>query len=120
MPRINYGNILVIYFVIGAVMLGGGAFEFQNVPVLNMVFANSNLDLASSVGGQFDLMYALGPVLAILMAVVQFITNMIQFIHWPVTVFWEAGTPLSLTVLLGGSLTLMFYISAVNWLRGIA
>jgi hypothetical protein len=46
--------------------------------------------------------------------------GLVGFIHWPLFVMFENNVPPRVTILLGGSLTAMFYMSVIRLVRSSA
>lgn len=112
------GNLVLAYFVIGAMMWGGGVLTFEEAGVITAVvttddgrvapaeaFANRIDQQNSIIGGVVS---AFGGGLLIVWNLVKIIFD---FIHWPIITLSENHAPPALTVLLGGGMTLSFYIA---------
>jgi len=120
----RFSTIVLAYFVIGAVMIGGGAVAFDDAGVAqffvddgpNGIAPNSdtvqNLDgiggALQSIVDQFA-----GPIVLIWNLVVGLLT----YLNWPVVVLATNGAPPMATLLLGGSLTVAFYGSVIRLVR---
>lgn len=110
----RFGSIIMVYFVIGAVMWGGGAIAWSESGIGQLVVTdpqagevNEDLsgDLENSGGPLRQAAQNFGgPVLAIWNIVVKFI----GYLFWPVTVLQSVNAPPRLVVLLGGTPTLAF------------
>jgi len=121
-------KILVMYFVIGAVMFGGGAVTFDNSGVTaffvdmaddGSVEPDSDTQdkltglsgAITSLVGQFG-----GP----LVLVWNLVVGIVAYLHWPVTVLVDNHAPPRVTLLLGGTFTAMFYVALISLVRSSA
>lgn len=122
---IRASNIVLIYFVIGAVMFGGGAVTWDNSgPSQFFIDIDSEGDVspADEPGDQLtgvssvitNLVGAFGGP-AIL--VWNLFVGLIGYIHWPVIVLLENQAPPRVTVLLGGTLQVAFYMATIRMVR---
>jgi len=123
----QFTRIIVLYFVLGALMFGGGAVSWDNSgPTKYFVSVDAtgvspddqpeqNLDgvagAITSLVGQFG---------APLILVWNIVVGLVSFLNWPIFVMAENSVPPRVTVLLGGSLTVMFYGSLVTLIRSSA
>ncbi|MFW5949422.1 MAG: hypothetical protein ACOCSD_07490 [Halolamina sp.] len=122
---VRFGEVVVTYFVIGAVMWGAGLVEGGQLGVADIFFdfaqdgavqpssepqglldamGNSILDVASGL---------VGPVLAVWGV----ITELIAVLFWPVVTLRSANAPDSVVVLLGGTPTVAFFMGIVRTVR---
>lgn len=124
----RFRQIILAYFVIGAVMYGGGAIAWEDsglaswfvstdggtVEVQGQTSENvedpfSNLDAAGrSIAGVIATFG--GPVLVVW----NLIVGITGFLHWPVLVLATNNAPPSVTILLGGGFVVAFYMSLVG------
>lgn len=120
-------NIVIIYFVIGAVMFGGGAVSWDNSgPTQHFVdmgpdSVSPNEDVQDDLEGVGSAITNLigsfgGPVLLVW----NLFFGLVSFIHWPLFVFSDVGAPVEITVLLGGTLTAMFYMAVIRLVKSSA
>lgn len=122
----RFGNILLVYFVIGAVMWGGGAIVWSETGLNTLIIENPQTgEVNEQTSGQLEdaggpIREAAktfgGPVLAIWNIVVQFI----GFLFWPIVTLQSTGAPPRLTVLLGGSVSIVFLGSILRLIRNSA
>ena len=117
----QFTRIIVLYFVLGALMFGGGAVTWDNSGptqhFINMgpdtVSPNDDIqDELEGVGSSITNLIGSfgGPVLLVW----NLFFGLVSFIHWPLFVFSDAGAPVEITVLLGGTLTAMFYMAVIR------
>lgn len=122
MPR--FGHIIIIYFVIGAVMFGGGAVAFDNAGIAQFFVSQENGHVQADPGPQ-DNTSGLGGAISSLVGqfgggivlVWNLIVGILAFMNWPVTVLVSNHAPPSVIILLGGTLEAMFYVSLVRVVR---
>lgn len=117
-------NVILMYFIIGVVMFGGGAITWDDTGPTKY-FVNMGPDGVSpaddpasnleGVGGAITSLIGSygGPVLLVW----NLFAGLVSFIHWPLFVFMDAGAPPRVTVLLGGTLTVMFYMAVIRLVR---
>jgi hypothetical protein len=119
-------NIILVYFMIGAILWGGGVISWQEndagavflkTPDSNTVQGNSSV--TGDVHGLGDpISQALSTVAGgSLIAVWSFIKKLIGLTFWPVTVMIAMGAPVRLQVLIGGSMSLMFVMAFLKVFR---
>jgi hypothetical protein len=124
---VRFSSIIVAYFVIGALMWGGGAIAWDDTglggliiddPVNGVQTNESTADELENAGGpiQQSLQQLGGPLLAIWSIIVQFI----GYLFWPIMVLQTANAPPRITVLLGGSFSVAFLSGTVRLIRGSA
>jgi len=114
-------NIVFAYFVIGAVMLGGGVVAQDEAGVVKAVITNDggnvqpNEDLSANVTKQDSV---IGGVVSAfgggLLIVWNLAKLLFKFIHWPIFAFTENNAPPSITILLGGGMTLSLYLAILG------
>jgi len=120
----RFGSILMAYFVIGAVMWGGGLIawdttgpvqEFVDVGENGTVNANEStagqLERTGGIVGQAAQTLA-GPILLVW----NLVTGFVAYLFWPVTILQNVNAPPSMIVLMGGVLAVGFFESIVRLL----
>lgn len=112
------GNLVLAYFVIGAMMWGGGVLTFEEAGVITAVVTTDDgrVDPAQAFSDAIDRQDSIigGVVSAFgggLLIVWNLIKIIFDFIHWPIITLSENHAPPEITVLLGGGMTLSFYIA---------
>jgi len=124
---IRASQIVLMYFIIAAVMFGGGAITWDNSGPTKYFIdmgpdgvgpsdeTSSNLEGVSgaitSLVGSFG-----GPAILVW----NLFAGIVSFIHWPLIVLWDNGAPPRVTILLGGALTAMFYMATIRLVRSSA
>lgn len=121
---VQAGDVIMAYFVIGAVMWGGGALAFDDAGVMSIFVDSDDGDIAADGGAVDDLQEQQGIIqqtaaLAVggLVFVMNLLADIISFMNWPLVVFLQNNAPPTLTVLLGGSFTAGFYLSMLSLLK---
>lgn len=120
----RFAAVLLAYFVIGAVMWGGGAIAWSDSGVGGLIIKdtaggvdvneNTSEQLERSGGPIREAAAQLGgPILAIWNFVVQFI----GYLFWPVTVLQSVNAPPRAIVLAGGAMSVMFLGSVIRLIR---
>jgi len=122
-------DVILVYFVIGAVMVGGGAVDLgasggQGAGIAGFFVeegdsgeiqpgqnATSNLDEA---GGAISSIVNLA--VGAIVLVWNLASSLFNFINWPILVLWQNNAPPMAVLLLGGSFTAAFYMSVVGLL----
>lgn len=122
----RFGRIIVVYFVIGAVMWGGGAIAWSESglntliiedPATGQVNEDTTTQLEDTGGPLRQAAQSFGgPVLAIWNIVVKFI----GYLFWPITVLQSVNAPPRLVVLLGGTPSIAFLGGIIRLIRNSA
>lgn len=117
----QFAKVVLAYFVIGAVMWGGGAIDWQDAG-LAQFFVSYN---SGGVSGSSVLGANLGSLGSTINSVINFaiggvmlfwnlIVGIVGYLHWPLIVLNGANAPPSVTVLLGGGFVAAFYLSLAS------
>lgn len=117
----NFKKIILAYFVIGAVMYGGGAIVMDDSGLTQWFIdtdgdqvgvEDQSTEKLEGVGGAIKSVVDAfgGPLVLVWNTVVDFI----GFMHWPVVVLASNNAPPKFTILFGGSLTAAFYVSIIG------
>jgi len=122
---VRFSNIILAYFVIGSVMIGGGAIDFQDAGVAQFfVEQDDSGELNPAQERQQDLEGIGGAVQSVVDAVVgpiiliyNLIVGLLAYLNWPLTVLASNNAPPMATLLVGGSLTAAFYLSIIRLIR---
>lgn len=117
----QFRDVIMAYFVIGAVMFGGGAISWDNVGAASMFVDNDNGNIggseesASNLGGIGGaIQSAVNMFLGGLIIAWNLIIGLLAFLHWPITVLDSNNAPPTITILLGGGFTAAFYMSLIG------
>ncbi len=124
---IRASQIVLIYFVMGAVMFGGGAVTYDNSGVTQFFItkgpdgvtpADTPEQKLDGVSGVItNLIGAFGGP-AIL--VWNLFVGLLAWIHWPVFVLLDNAAPPRVTILLGGTLVVAFYMAVIRLVKSSA
>lgn len=116
----NIGNLILAYFVIGTMMWGGGVLAFEEAGVITSVVDNNGGDVQvnESLSGKVDEQDSvIGGVVSAFGGGLLIVWNMfiilVKFIHWPIITLAQNNAPPQITVLLGGGMTLSFYLAII-------
>lgn len=125
---VRASNIVLTYFVIGAVMFGGGGVTFDDSGLTQFFVSQdaaggvqpddqpeNRLDGVSGVitnlVGAFG-----GPAILVW----NLFVGLVAYVHWPLTVLIEHAAPPRVTLLLGGTLQVAFYMATIRLVRASA
>lgn len=124
----HVSNVIVLYFVIGAVMFGGGAVTWDDSGVTAFfVDLGPEGQVSPDAGPEDRLSGVSGAITSLvgefggpIVLVWNLVIGLISFIHWPLVVCIEHNVPPRVTVLLGGTPTAMFYMALIILVKGSA
>lgn len=115
------GNLVLAYFIIGTVMWGGGALTFEEAGVVTAVVTidGGQIGVNETFAGEIERQDSIigGVVTAFgagLLIVWNLIFAILKFIHWPLVTLIQNHAPPAITVLLGGGMTLSFYLALIS------
>jgi hypothetical protein len=122
---VRFNEILAAYFVIGALMWGGGAIAWDETGVGQLFVETPGSDLSVNEETTGKLEDANGPIqesvaalgASPLLAVWNIIVGLIGYISWPVTVLQSVNAPPRVTVLAGGTMLVLFFGAVIRLLR---
>lgn len=119
----RFGTIVIVYFIIGATMWGGGAIAWTESGVGTLIIEDPQTgqvndettnDLSEADGPIRQAAQSFGgPILAVWNIIVQFI----GFLFWPVTVLQAVNAPPRIVVLLGGAPSVAFLAGTIRLIR---
>lgn len=118
-------RILLLYFVMGAVMFGGGAVQFDDSGVTQYFISDQTGEPSDQAQGELSgLDSAIASLVGQVGGAIQLVWNLVfgivLFLNWPLTVMLDNGVPPRVSILFGGSLTVMFYGSLITLVRSSA
>lgn len=124
---VRFSQIVLTYLIIGAVMFGGGAIQWDNVGASEFFVdgapgdldtSDQTQDKLSGVGGSIKSIVDqfAGPIVVIWNLAVGLTT----YLNWPIVVLTSANAPPSMVLLLGVPLTAAFYLSILKLVRSSA
>jgi hypothetical protein len=123
---VRFSNIVLAYFVIGVVMFGGGAVQWDNSGVAQFFVeqdqqtgefqGSENLDSKKDQAGS-----ALGSVANAVAGPILVVWNLavglFAALHWPVVVLNSNNAPPIMVLGLGGPFVAAFYLSFIRLIR---
>lgn len=123
----NFQSVALAYFVIGAVMFGGGAVDFQDAGVTQF-FLDKNEEGFTPPDrepGKKTPLSAVQGVVGAILGIIDAITggivlvfnlavSLLGYLNWPITVLLAANAPPAAVLLVGGTFTASFYLSVIN------
>jgi hypothetical protein len=120
-------HIVLIYFVIGAVMFGGGAVSYDDSGVTQF-FVTKDPDGVSPADEPEQKLDGVSGVITNLVGafggpailVWNLFVGLLTYIHWPLVVLIENAAPPRVTVLLGGTFQVAFYMAAIRLVKSSA
>lgn len=120
----RFGHVVMAYFVIGAVLWGGGAIAWNDSGVTHLVVtgADNSTNISTNDQTKDELESSGGPIQeaassiggGALIAIWKLITGLLGFMFWPVATLINTNAPPTVVVLLGGVPTLAFYLGVMN------
>lgn len=120
-------NIIVIYFVVGAVLFGGGAIDYSETGVASYFVEQDGGSFVASDDAQGELQGVGGAISSLvgqfagpLVLVWNLIVGLVGFSMWPLLTLLSNDAPPRVALLLGGSLTASFYLSLIALVRSSA
>lgn len=120
----RFSDMLVTYFVIGAVMWATGMTDWSDSGLAAWMVTRDGGVSAEISGG---LQGMDGPIRSMintvggaLLAIWGFMEEFIGFVAWPVAVLHNANAPIEIVVLLGGTVTAAFVGAVIRTVRGSA
>lgn len=123
----NFQSVALAYFVIGAVMFGGGAVDFEEAGVTQFFLDQNEQGFAPAEAelGQKSPQSAIQGVVGAILGIIDAITggivlvfnlavSLLGYLNWPITVLLAANAPPSAVLVVGGTFTASFYLSVIN------
>ena len=123
----RFSTVVLAYFVIGAVMLGGGAIDYQDAGVAQFFVEHDSGSFAPSDQTQSELEKAggaIGQLVGEFIGAVQLVYNLVVgllgFLNWPLIVLAGANAPPMAVLLIGGTFSAAFYLSVIRLFQSSA
>lgn len=119
----NLGELVLAYFVIGAVMFGGGAIDFDEAGITKLMISNEGgeVGIADSFIAQWKSITTSPTIFeSIGGAMIMIWDLLVLFLggaFWPVLVMASNDSPTTVTVLLGGSFAMAFVVAGLRFIR---
>ena len=122
---VRFGEVVLTYFVIGAVMYGAGLIDGGQLGVADIFFNISETGAVTASQEPQGLLDAMGNsivdvaggLVGPVLAVWNVITELIAVLFWPVVTLRTTGAPDSVVVLLGGTPTVAFFMGVIRTVR---
>lgn len=123
----RFSRIVLAYFVLGAVLFGGGAISYDDA-ALNSFFVKDTAEgfeaNSETEGNLSNIENALGSLVGEFLGAIQLVYNlivgMLGFLNWPIVVLATNNAPPMATLLIGGSLSVAFYMSVIRLVQSSA
>jgi len=124
----RFGTIILAYFVIGVVMFGGGAIDYEDAGVATYFVEDPGgegpeprKEASDNLGGIGTAISNLvGQFVGALQLVYNLVVGLLGFLNWPVVVLLSVNAPPSSVLLLGGTMQVGFYVSVIRLFRSSA
>jgi hypothetical protein len=115
-------DVVLIYFVIGAVMVGGGAVDVGQAGIVNFFVEEDdggNIEATGNATNQIDktggsISTVVSLAVGVALLVWNMATGLFAFIHWPLVALTQANAPPMAVLLFGGSFTAAFYMAVIG------
>lgn len=113
----------VTYFVTGAVLYGSGLISWEQVGLVSYLFNEGTVSSEQATGIMGEMTGALASVGAVLgispfaaaiAALVEFVQSVFTFLFWPFTVLMSQNVPFTVSLLLGGTAVMLFFLGIVD------
>ena len=123
---VRFANIVIGYFIIGAVMWGGGALVWSDAGVGTLFINNpqtgdineNTTEQLKETGGPIQ--QAANAATGGLIAVWNLMVQLIGFLFWPIQTLADSNAPPQIVVLFGGTPTVAFVGAVIRVVRGSA
>lgn len=119
----RFTNILLAYFMIGAIMWAGGAIAWDDAGVGGLFIDTAeDPDVNESTSTQIreaggPIQEAAGSTAVGLIAIWNLLVKLLGFLFWPITVLLSVNAPPRVVVVLGGSFCVAFYGALIRVIR---
>lgn len=122
---VRFGNVILAYFVLGAVMWGGGAIAWSESGVGTLFIDDPQTgetndetagQLSESGGPIQQAVTSVGG--GAVIAVYNLLVRFFGYLFWPITTLSGLNAPPSVVVLLGGTPTVAFFGAIIQIIRG--
>lgn len=124
-PRLS--DMILTYVVTGSVMWATGFLEWEETGLANFFVSVIGGDVQGAAEIQANLTSMGGPIGNVvntlgggLLAVWNFIVNIIGFWAWPITVLNAVNAPIEIVVIFGGGISAAFTAAFLTMVRGSA
>lgn len=122
---VRLGEVVLTYFVIGAVLWGSGIIDGSNLGVANIFFdvaGDGSIQQAQQAETLLDQMGnsiqdVAGGIVGPILAIWSVIRQLISVLFWPVVALASNNAPPSVVMLLGGTPTVAFFMGVIRAVR---
>lgn len=107
-------QVLIAYFLVGALMWGGGVIDWADAGVADLIVTpgNNSVQTNSSTGGDVtgldDPIRSSDSDVGLLTALLGLIAKLAGYLFWPVTVLLSVEAPAEIVVIAGGGMSVAF------------
>jgi hypothetical protein len=123
----RFSTIILAYFVVGAVMFGGGAIDYEEAGVATFFVEEDGGTFGpdEETAGELEglggaIQQLLGEFIGAIQLVYNLIVSLLGFLNWPLVVLSSANAPPMAVLLLGGTFTAAFYMSVIRLIQSSA
>jgi hypothetical protein len=123
----RFTRVILLYFVLGAVMFGGGAIDYEDAGVAQFFVQHDRGSFAPSeqtnnelegLGGAISQL--VGEFIGGVQLVFNLAVGLFGFLNWPLVVLLGVSAPPMAVLLIGGTFTASFYLSVITLMRSSA
>jgi hypothetical protein len=123
----RFTRVILLYFVLGAVMFGGGAIDFADAGVSGFFVEHDSGSFAATdqtsqnlegLGGAISQL--VGEFIGGVQLVYNLAVGLLGFLNWPIVVLSGVGAPPMAVLLIGGTFSAAFYLSIITLMRSSA
>lgn len=123
----RFTRVILLYFVLGTVMFGGGAISYEQSGVSSFFVEHDSGSFAPSdktsnelegIGGAISQL--VGEFIGAVQLVYNLAVGLFGFLNWPIVVLLSTNAPPMAILLIGGTLTAAFYLSIITLVRSSA
>jgi len=120
----RFTRVILLYFVLGAVMFGGGAISFEEAGVAVFFVEQDSGSFAATdkadeglqgLGGAIQQL--VGEFIGAVQLVYNLAVGLLGFMNWPIVVLLSNNAPPMAVLLIGGTLSVSFYLSVISLVR---
>jgi hypothetical protein len=118
-------RVVMAYFVMGAVMWGGGVLAWDDAGVGQLLISDAGTDAEVNQQTSEDLSQLGGPIQtalstvesAGLVAIWNILVKLVGYLNWPLVAMFAVDAPPRILVIGGGTPTMAFWVSFIRLVR---
>lgn len=122
---VRFTNIVITYFVIGALLWGGGIIAYEQAGIATQFVESPDTDAQVNEDTASQLDQLGGPIQEAagtfegsgLIAILPFLFGLVNFLTWPISTTLALNAPPQVVVLVGGTPTVAFYGALLRVVR---